>query len=158
MYYPGAVSTPGKLDYHLMIITTNLHINGTVHQPNKFRSILSSLEVWTKVTFGFLNVLRGRVTNLGNFPKFYLFFWWLPYFGHSNWNDPSSKGKGRMRTRGQEGAAPAFLGKTQRFGGFLDPCDQNETYHTSNEDKIEHMNKTWQVESPFKYSLKLIFK
>ena len=32
MYYPGAVSTPGKLDYHLMIITTNLHINGTVHK------------------------------------------------------------------------------------------------------------------------------
>ena len=27
-----------------------------------------------------------------------------------------------------------------------DPCDQNETYHTSNEDKIEHMNETCQVD------------
>ena len=24
-----------------------------------------------------------------------------------------------------------------------DPCDQNETYHTSNEDKIKHMNETY---------------
>ena len=29
-----------------------------------------------------------------------------------------------------------------RFWGFLDPCDQNETYHTSNEDKIELLNET----------------
>ena len=27
-----------------------------------------------------------------------------------------------------------------------DPCDQNETYHTSNEDKIEHMNETCKVD------------
>ena len=27
------------------------------------------------------------------------------------------------------------------LGGFLDPCDQNETYYTSKEYKIEHMNE-----------------
>ena len=39
-----------------------------------------------------------------------------------------------------------------RFWGFLDPCDQNETYHTSNEDKIELLNETCLrlINSPFK--------
>ena len=32
-----------------------------------------------------------------------------------------------------------FFGQVKRFWGFLGRCDQNETYHTSNGDKIEHM-------------------
>ena len=47
-----------------------------------------------------------------------------------------------MHTWGQEGAAPAFFGTNLEVLGVLDPCDQNETYHTANEDKIEHMNET----------------
>lgn len=38
------------------------------------------------------------------------------------------KGTGRMGTWG--------------LWRFLDPCDQNETYHPSREDKIEHMDET----------------
>ena len=52
------------------------------------------------------------------------------------------KGTGRMHTWGQEGAAPAFLGTNLEVWGFIDPCDQNETRHTANEDKIENMNET----------------
>ena len=36
---------------------------------------------------------------------------------------------------------PPSVGK-KKCWGFLDPCGQNETYHTLNEDKIEHMNET----------------
>ena len=41
--------------------------------------------------------------------------------------------------RDKKAPHPHFWGQIQRFWGFLDPFDQNETYHTSNEDKIEHM-------------------
>ena len=44
-------------------------------------------------------------------------------------------GARRCRTR-------IFGDKFKGIWGFLDPCNQNETYHTSNEDKIEHMNET----------------
>ena len=50
-----------------------------------------------------------------------------------------------------EQEAPAFFGTNLKVLGVSDPCDQNETYRTSNEDKIEHMNESCQVdEQPFK--------
>ena len=51
-------------------------------------------------------------------------------------NGFSLLGARRRRTR-------IFWDKIRGFGGFLDPCDQNETFHTSNEDKVEHMNETY---------------
>ena len=39
-----------------------------------------------------------------------------------------------------------FLAQIWMFWGFLDPWNQNETYDTSNEDKIQHMNKTCWVD------------
>ena len=35
-----------------------------------------------------------------------------------------------------------FFGQ-KKFSGFLDPCDQNQTYHTSNYDKIERNGLGW---------------
>ena len=54
-----------------------------------------------------------------------------------------------VATKGQEGCALGgkkalhlhFLGLIERCWRFLDPYDQNETYRTSNEDKIEHLNE-----------------
>ena len=46
----------------------------------------------------------------------------------------------------QEGAAPAFLGTNLEVLGVSRPCDQIETYHSSNEDKIEHTNETCKVD------------
>ena len=39
-----------------------------------------------------------------------------------------------------------FSDKFRGFGGFLGRFDQNGTYHTSNEDNIEHMKATCKVD------------
>ena len=47
---------------------------------------------------------------------------------------------------GAGSAAPAFLGTNLEVLGVSRPCDQIETYHSSNEDKIEHTNETCKVD------------
>ena len=54
-------------------------------------------------------------------------------------------GKALQRDRkdallGQKAPHPHFWDKF-RFLCFFDPCDQNKTFLTFNEDKIEHMNE-----------------
>ena len=59
---------------------------------------------------------------------------------------PSAKEQEGCALGGKKAPRPHFLGQIYRFWGFLDPFDQTETYHTSNGDKIEHMNETCQVD------------
>ena len=65
----------------------------------------------------------------------------LLYWG-AGWH---RKGTRRMRTWGQEGAAPTFFGtnlEVLRVSRPLYSYHQIETCHTSTEEKIEHMNKS----------------
>ena len=71
---------------------------------------------------------------------FWIEFWIESFLGQIQWKNEFSKRieQGYLLTL----AKIYFFGQILRFGGFLGRCDQNETYHTSNEDKIEHMKAT----------------